>query len=165
LWKYRGHAMEADFSISLVALDPTKYGEQTYVETLRLPTSEGGLTLPFTVPFSIDAEITSNVVTITNSGSATAYPIYRIDGPVANPVLIESNTGRRMMFTVTLGAGRYIEIDTKLHTGTLDGQTQRQHIMSGQWLDLPHRSQDIIYLADTANPNALTTIRWRDAWQ
>lgn len=166
LWKYRGHAMEADYSFSVVAADPFKYGTVTYQESMRLPTSDGGLTLPTTVPFAIEAEITANTTTISNAGNAETYPVYRINGPVTNPVLIRTSDGARMEFTIDLGVGRWIEIDTKNHTVTLDGTTQRQHVMAGTWLTLPANStEEIMFLAATANPDAVATISWRDAWQ
>src|SRR5690606_4337523 len=58
------------WSVQLVATDPRKFAAPLSAST-RLPASSGGLTVPFTVPFSIDATMVSGQVSLHNPGNET----------------------------------------------------------------------------------------------
>lgn len=165
LFDYFNQPSEADWSINMIAPDPFKYGFDENSATLRLAQSTGGLTLPFTVPFTIEAESTTNITTVTNEGNVETYPVYTINGPIEDPVIYVPETGERMSFDIVLSPGRYLVVDTKNHTVTLDGTSQRQFIMQGDWITLPPGSTEIRLYTASSNPDGSVVITWRNAWQ
>lgn len=116
----------AEFSVQLVAPDPRKFGAPLSGST-ALPSSTGGLTVPFTVPFSIDAVTVSGQVSLTNPGNMTGPVSLRIDGPVTGPVVTHVGTGRALVFasSLVLGAGEFVTVDMERQEVLAQGQSSR----------------------------------------
>src|SRR5690606_39883567 len=117
------------------------------------------------LPFTIEAETTSNSALITNSGNAPTYPIITINGPIEDPVLYVPSTGERMAFDILLSPGRWLEIDTKNHKVTLDGTSQRQNLLQGDWITFPPGGTEIYLYTASTNPDGSVVVTWRDSWQ
>jgi hypothetical protein len=62
-----------------------------------------------------------------NGGNRNAYPVITVFGPVTNPVISESSSGRHIGLDLTLGVGEYVEIDTRRHRVTLNGMVSRRN--------------------------------------
>lgn len=65
-----------------------------------------------------------------NSGNHIAYPLITIFGPVTNPVISESSSGRHIGLSITLGNGEYVTIDTRRHRVTLNGMVSRRNTVT-----------------------------------
>lgn len=165
MFDYYQQPSEADWSISMIAADPFKYGTTEHFSEMRLGQSTNGLRLPLEVPFSIDAQTTPNSAIVTNSGNAIAYPVFTINGPISDPYIYIPSADKYMSFDITLGYGRWLTVDTRNHTVVLDGNSQRQFTMQGDWLTVPPGATEFRLYSATTEPDAVVSISWRDSWQ
>lgn len=103
-----------------------------------------------------------------NNGSSPAYPVLRLDGPVANPAVEQVNTGASITIDASLGEGEYLLIDTRtravLYMGT---SPRRTWLRSGaQWPTLQPGFNEFAYrgsaLPGSSGQPSLLTITWRD---
>lgn len=72
--------------------------------------SGGGFVFPLTFP-TVTLPPTRQQTQIMVGGDAPAYPIIRFEGPVSNPGFIANDW--RVDLNYTIGAGQYVEIDTR----------------------------------------------------
>lgn len=101
-----------EWSVQVVALDPRKRGQAVTAST-ALPSTTGGLSIPFEVPFSIDAVTVSGQCSLTNPGNTTGPMRLRIDGPIVAPVVTHVASGKSLVFasSLSLGAGEFLIVD------------------------------------------------------
>lgn len=123
----------AEWSVQLFAPDPRKFGAEL-TATTSLPSSTGGLTVPFTVPFTIDAVTASGQVSLTNPGNVTGPVRLRIDGPVVGPVVTHVGSGLALVFSTSLdlAAGEFVTVDLERHEVLAQGQTSRNGWVTGR---------------------------------
>lgn len=157
----------ASFSAPLWARDPRAYSTDLQTASTAFPSSSGGLTLPLTIPFSIDATTTgAGTLSLTNAGTLTAMPIFRIDGPVAQPQILNDDTGQAMHLDLTIAAGDWITIDTA--TGQVLGNGQpgapRRAQWWGDWFGLAPGPNNLRFIGDSGGAGAQLTASWRSAW-
>lgn len=126
----RPHPLSAVASVQLVAPDPRKMGVLLTANT-GLPSTSGGLTIPFTVPFTIGATQVTGQVSLTNPGNIAGPVRLRIDGPVTAPVVTHVGTGRSLVFasSLVLGWGEFVVVDMERHEVLAQGQASRN-----QWV-------------------------------
>lgn len=151
------------------ALDPLIYSggvSGLHTATTGLPSSSGGLIVPFTVPFIIGATVTAGRIQITNAGTAPTALQLRIDGPVQEPrVTLQTPTGpQTLRYHDTLLAGQWLDIDTKARTVLLNGAVSRRGLVSGDWPLLSPGTWELAFDAANFDADALLTVTWRDAW-
>lgn len=110
----------------------------------------------------------SGRLSVTNVGSADAYPVLRLDGPVANPAIEQVNTGAGIILDALLADGEYVVIDTRtravLYMGT---SPRRSWVRTGSaWPTLPPGTSTFAYrgtaLPGSPGQSSLLTITWRD---
>ncbi|MFJ2279219.1 phage distal tail protein [Streptomyces sp. NPDC087866] len=77
--------------------------------------STGGLTFPLMFPFVIEGDpaAVGRPGYIDVAGTAPTWPVLRVTGPCANPVITHVTSGRVLSVPVTLEAGQWVEIDTR----------------------------------------------------
>ncbi|TFD09827.1 hypothetical protein E3T26_14460 [Cryobacterium sp. TMT1-21] len=113
----------AQFSIQVVALDPRKLGA-TVTGSTRLPSTTGGLAIPYTIPYSINAAQVTGQISLRNTGNV-AGPIFgRIDGPCVGPVVTHGSQVLSLPL-LTLGAGEWLDIDFEKREVLANGQASR----------------------------------------
>lgn len=111
---------------------------------------------------------TSGRLTATNSGASPAYPMLRIDGPVANPSIEQVTTGATITLDATIQADEYLTIDTRTRAVLLMGSSpRRQWVRAGsQWPLLKPGTNTIAYrgaaLPGAPGQSSLLTVTWRD---
>lgn len=153
---------------AFVALDPTIYaGVETVTSPLVPPSFTGGLTIPLTVPFTVDGVMTGGSATLTNSGTKETGLLLRIDGPAVEPrVTLERADGviQTLRIGITLPAGQWLDIDTANRTVTLNGTTSRRGQTTGDFPILPSGAHTLIFRTTDANPASELTARFRSAW-
>ena len=120
------NALVRKFSVQVFAKDPRRLGDALTAST-GLPASSGGLTLPFTVPFSIDSTVESGQVSLVNPGNIDGPVTLRIDGPVVGPRITHVNSGRSLVFasSLDLGAGEFLIVDMQARQVLAQGQASR----------------------------------------
>jgi len=113
------------FSIPLIAHDARKYGAPSTVNVL-LPTAASGVTFPLG-PFGVTFGGTgaSGLVQVNNLGNFPATGVIDINGPCANPIIMNTTTGQSMGFSITLGSSDVLEIDLDMGSVILNGTGDR----------------------------------------
>ena len=117
-------------SVSLTAADSRKFGP-TQQEATPLPSATGGLTVPFTVPFTINSVVQTGQISMTNDGDLTGPVVARVDGPCSDFTIthVGSSGSRIFSLALPLAAGEWVEIDMENETVLAQGQSSRS-----QWV-------------------------------
>lgn len=155
------------WAIGLMADDPRKFATPLSAST-RLPASSGGLTVPFTVPFSIDATLISGQVNLNNPGNETGPVILRVDGPCHGPSITHVASGLTLVFSASLvlGAGEWLTIDTEARTVMANDQSSRSgYITSRGWFGFVPGDNTFAFTATSFDSDALLTISATPAWK
>jgi hypothetical protein len=111
---------------------------------------------------------TSGRLTAVNGGASSAYPVLRIDGPVANPAVEQVTTGGALTLDATLQAGEYLLLDTRTRAVLLMGTSPRRTwVRAGSvWPVLQPGANEIAYrgsaLPGSTGQASLLTVTWRD---
>nr|WP_238355934.1 phage tail domain-containing protein [Kribbella sandramycini] len=155
----------ATFSIGLVAPDPLTYSATQHVESAGLPVTTGGLSVPFTVPFSVNAVTVSGVVAVDNVGKAAVAPRVIFYGPVERPKITHLGTGESLQLNMDLASGEWLDLDLDRHTAMLNGVSSRRGYVSGQWFELAPGNNLLAFNSPTYSAGAEAQIVWRDAWK
>jgi len=147
-------------------LDPHIYSGTEHSVSLMLPLATGGLTVPFTVPFAIEASVSSGSASITNAGTAATGLLLTITGPVAQPrVSLQPSGGdaKLLRYMDTVAAGETLVIDTMARTAYLNGVSRRGR-MAGEWFLLEPGTSELSFNAASYSATATLVATWRDAW-
>lgn len=76
-----------------------------------------GFTVPITTPLVFPDSVPIGSATIVNGGTVDSYPVIRVYGPCADPVVENQTVGRELAFDgLTVNAGEYVELDTRART-------------------------------------------------
>ncbi|WP_406338283.1 phage tail family protein [Streptomyces sp. NBC_01620] len=111
---------------------------------------------------------TSGRLTATNVGASPAYPVLRLDGPVANPSIEQVTTGGGITLDGTLQPGEFLTIDTRTRAVLLMGTSPRRSwVRAGSTWPLLEPGENEIAYRGAALPGApgqtsLLTVTWRD---
>ncbi|MFJ8144691.1 phage distal tail protein [Streptomyces sp. NPDC096048] len=117
---------------------------------------------------SYGAQGTSGRVTALNEGAADAYPVLRLDGPIATPAIEQVTTGGILALDATVQANEYLIIDTRSRAVLLMGTSPRRTwVRAGStWPVLKPGTNEIAYrggaLPGATDQSSLLTITWRD---
>jgi len=149
-----------DWSVQFVAVDPRKFGTPITAST-GLPSSSGGLTIPYVIPYTISGVQTSGQVSIFNPGNETGPVVMRLDGPCVGPIITHVGSGLSLVFaaSLTLGAGEWLDIVMEDHSVLANGgPTRAQFITSRQWSGLEPGSNTWSFTAASYSAGALLTV-------
>ncbi|MFF8447869.1 phage distal tail protein [Streptomyces leeuwenhoekii] len=114
------------------------------------------------------AQGTSGRLTAVNEGAADAYPVLRLDGPVANPSIEQVTTGGALVLDATLQPDEHLLIDTRSRAVLLMGSSPRRAwVRAGSvWPTLQPGTNEIAYrgsaLPGAPGQSSLLTVTWRD---
>lgn len=157
----------ASWSIQVVATDPRKFGD-TLMGSTGLPSTTGGLTVPFTVPFDIPAVTVSGQVSLVNAGNTQGPVTLRVDGPCTGPIISHVSSGAQLVFSssLVLGAGEWLDIDLEAHAVLANGQASRSGwVTSRGWFGFDPGNNTFSFAASAPDPAALLTVSAVSAWQ
>lgn len=157
-----------DAALEIYCADPYLYGldEQSVSTTAYSPAA--GRTYPLVFPRAYGSAGTSGRVTAVNNGAATAFPVLRLDGPVANPSIEQVTTGSTLTLDASLQVGEFLLIDTRSRAVLLMGTSPRRSWVRGgsTWPLLKPGSNEIAYrgsaLPGAPGQSSLLTVTWRD---
>ena len=111
---------------------------------------------------------TSGRLTAVNDGASPAYPVLRLDGPVANPAIEQVTTGGILVLDASLQDGEYLIIDTRTRAVLLMGSSPRRAwVRAGStWPLLEPGPNELAFrgsaLPGDAGQPSLLTVTWRD---
>lgn len=158
---------DVSWSFQVGSDDWRKFGDDLTASTL-LPSSTGGLTVPFTIPFTINASQVTGQVSLTNPGNETGPVRLRVDGPCTGPVITHVGSGRALVFssTLVLGVGEWIDIDMDAQTVLANGQSSRAgYITSRGWFGFEPGPNTFSFTAQGYDPVSKLTVTATPAWQ
>ncbi|AGM09049.1 phage distal tail protein [Amycolatopsis keratiniphila] len=155
-----------EFSVQVTAPDPLRYSAELRVATCPLPSAAGGLKFPLTFPLDFGTGATGGRLSLENTGTVAAWPTWKIGGPCADPVIINTQTGEELAFQIQLAAGEVLVVDTDARTVLLQGLASRRSVMlpHSRWFPLGRGGIDIAFRAAAYDPATRLTAEWRDAW-
>lgn len=120
-------------------------------------------------PYTYGSTGSSGRIQAVNSGTAPTWPVLRIDGPVATPLIEQTNTGSGLTIDATLQAGEVLIIDTRSRAVLFMGDSSRRSwVRAGStWPLLLPGTNELVYRGSTLpgapdQPSVLT-VTWRDA--
>lgn len=157
-----------DAALELYCADPYLYGLDEHSASTTAYSPAAGRTYPLVHPRTYGSAGTSGRVTAVNNGASPAYPVLRLDGPVANPAIEQVNTGSLLVLDATLQAGEYLLIDTRSRAVLLMGSSPRRSwVRAGSaWPLLQPGSNELAYrgsaLPGAPGQTSLLTVTWRD---
>lgn len=117
--------MISEYSISLLAPDPRKYGTAAVAGTISAAVSGGGLAPPWTPPITIPASGASWQTTLTNAGIYDSPPVITIRGPGSGISILNYTTSQAIVFDLVFGPDDYLVIDVRAGTALLNGTAPR----------------------------------------
>lgn len=140
--------------------------------TILADISDGaGLAWPITFPISWAATAAAGAQTVNNAGTAPAYFVARLYGPCTGPSLLNVTTGEAITFTsdLVLGAGDYVEIDTREHTANAESLADASRLnyldfAASTWWRLAPGNQELRFSAASVSTGAQVVIIYRPAW-
>jgi hypothetical protein len=165
---------EIKWSFQWAAPDPRKVSTYWQQPITGLPTQgTGGLDIdPDFLDFGSPG--TSGFAQVGNIGTATAYPLFRIRGPVTNPVVFEPSTGSMLKYTGTVGETDelWINCDVESQRGYpghgvyLNNANRRGALaITGAWPSVrPDRTGLYQFFAADYNAYASMQVWFRSAW-
>jgi hypothetical protein len=155
------------WSVQSVAPDPRKYDTPEHGDTL-LPVTSGGLTIPLTVPISINSVTQTGQVNLTNTGNIPGPVTVRIDGPVTAPMVTHTGGGKASVFStnLVLQPGEWVDIDMQTRQVLANGQASRAGWVTRRgWCAFEPGPNTWSFTASTHNPTAKLTVTATSAWQ
>jgi len=159
-----------DYSITITAPDPLKYGARSFATTgLSSDTPGAGLLYPLAYPidYGIPPGVTPGAVRVANAGTTQYWPTLRIDGAATNPVATMVETGAWVRYGAVLTSGQWLDIDLANRRVLLQGQVSVRHNVTfgGDWLSVQPGGGSITWTADVADSAAQLSVWGREgAW-
>ncbi|MFF3976967.1 phage distal tail protein [Streptomyces sp. NPDC001828] len=156
--------------IEVLTADQLFYADRQDQLVLPLRTVVGGgFTAPVVAPIVVtpapgDA---ARPGWITVEGTASTWPVLRIDGPCANPVITHVETGHALRLDTVIGRDDWVEIDTRPTWRSVLRRDGGSVPLTGGRLDvfsLPPGRSEIRWQATDPSNQARLTVTWRPAW-
>lgn len=105
--------------------------------------------------------------TASNGGSALVFPTVRVTGPITNPVVANSTTGRQFKLSATIPAGQWVDVDMVNRTVLRDnGANWRQYVDASvsTWWWLRPGSNTVALSGSSTSGATRMDVTWRDGW-
>jgi hypothetical protein len=154
------------FTLEVVAPDMLRYATTDLSFHIGLPVTSSGYVYPLTYPYNYGGVGNIGDRVLGNAGDMASPASIRIAGPVENPVVRCDTTGEQLTLAITLGASDWLDIDCREHTVVLNGESSRRSavVAGSRWPQVPPGASLWQFRADTYEPDALCTVRYRSAY-
>ena len=157
------------FQLQVQAPDPFRYSLEPFEAWTGLPQQSGGLTWATTWPAVWDGAQTSGTLSVENEGNFTAYPTYRVYGPLDDLLLSLPTTGEQLGVDLaadgeSLSEGEWLEIDMRRQSVKLMGTASRRRSVRGQFFGLPPGLHGVLFTSTTYNPTAHAELVGFSTW-
>ncbi|MET8848046.1 hypothetical protein [Amycolatopsis sp. NPDC004625] len=128
--------------------------------------SPGGLDYTAGTPGGLDwgTSGTGGVLALSNTGTATSFPVFTVTGPVTNPTLTNPATGDVIAYTGLVDVGQALVIDTSPFSRSvaLNGVDRSGFLASAQWIEISPGSQASVQFSGTGAGSVTAT--WQYAY-
>jgi hypothetical protein len=158
--------VSVELTFQFVAADPRKFAASLTTAT-NLPSSSGGLTVPFTVPVVITSTVVTGQCSLTNPGNATGLVSLRVDGPVTGPVITHVGSGASLVFasSYTLPGGNWLTINMDAHTVLENDQADRSTFVTSRgFAGFEPGPNTWTFAASSYSVSSLLTVTATPAW-
>jgi phage-related protein len=138
---------ERDFQVSLRASSPFFLGYIEHFAPIAVPTSPAS-------------------TTITNLGNFGARPRFIIAGPITNPMIVNTTTGKQMLFNGTIAAGQVWTVDTRKMTVVDQAGVNKFSALdvTSDWIDLQSGPNTIQISGTGLAGGTSVQVYWSDTW-
>lgn len=161
-YRQRGHS--SDFFIQLTAGDPLFYstdGGDTHTATVNLQAQTGGYVTPYNLP--VDWAEGAQPSTVTNSGTASIYPVIELHDEAHNPRITNTTTGETFGLNISMQDGDVVRIDMGNRTVTLNGSNiMGNRTSDSSWWALNPGDNSIVLVSSTSDDNVYAELTWRN---
>lgn len=125
----------------------------------------GGLSLPFSLPFSFVGGVDGSA-SVTNSGDIATYPTIRFNGPLTNPRLYNDENGLFIQLNTTIDIGDYIIIDTLKKTVLENGSVNKLSTMTenSRWLYISPGENTLSLTSGNSGDTGTAVVSFSDAY-
>ncbi len=107
----------------------------------------------------------SGAIPLTSGGNAQSPVTIRIDGPVTNPTVSHTPSGRTLTFIIALGTGSYLTADSGTREILVNGEAPINGVVADrQWVYAQPGQNVFRFGAKGASDGALLTVRFREAY-
>ena len=169
--RYAGRGPRKTFLLPLVAADPRIYSQAVNTQT---GTAIVQLGAAFDWVFDVNFGGGTGAIrelAVSNAGNFPTPPVVRIEGPISNPVIANSQTGEQLSLTanggLSLAAGQWVDVDMLARTVTRnDGTNEYDKVAfpGSTWWYLNAGSTIITLNGAGSTGSTKLTATWRDAW-
>lgn len=155
-------------AVEIYCADPYLYGVEEQSASTAAYSPAAGRTYPMVHPRAYGSAGTAGRLNAVNAGSSPAYPVLRLDGPVANPSVEQVTTGSSLVIDATIQDGEYLLIDTRTRAVLFMGTSPRRSWVRGgsTWPLLLPGNNELAYrgaaLPGAPGQTSLLTVTWRD---
>jgi hypothetical protein len=154
---------------AFVATDPFIYTADVDEVQVGLPSFEGGLEVPLTVPFTVPGVMVNGRAELENVGTAEVGLQLRVDGPVSQPrvgLVRADGISQVLRCLFDVAPGQWVEIDTRARSVLLNGlpQASRRGQVTGEFPLLPPGVSTVRFGAAEHNDTAVLTVGFRSGW-
>ncbi|UOQ93418.1 phage tail family protein [Halobacillus shinanisalinarum] len=156
------------FLVNFLAPDP--YWKDPEETSRALRAYQGGLTLPFTLPFELS--VTGDTTTLDNQGDEPTPVQIDIQGPVTNPRITNKTTGQFIQMNQSISADEILHLDTSPRAIRAELYREGYAIRkvlgwrdpeSDFWLLEPGENE-IQFIADAGGNNAAVAVSWQNRY-
>lgn len=150
----------------MFAEDPRIYTNDLDSTTITYG-GDTGVGFAFSFGFSLDfgGGSTPGGGNVTNNGNRPAPVEFVITGPVSNPVITNTTTGKTLRFVVDLASLETLTINTNHRTVYLNGNVNRRNVLTtAEWIFLDPGTNFISYGGLTGTGSTLE-VNFRSAWR
>lgn len=143
-----------DFRVEFEAENPYFLENAAQSFSVGLPV-KGGFPVAGPLPFPLGAR-TGGKFTINNSGDATSYARFVINGPVVNPEVRNATTGKAFRISTTIPDGSYVEVYRKQQGvfAFLNGNQNYRSFLKGEFFPIIEGNNLIKWNATTFEADA-----------
>ncbi len=126
------------FTVDMIAPDPRRYGPWQTLGPVGLPVREGGLTFPRPFPWSFGAVAGGGALIVSNTGTISANPVFRVTGGGMSRLLVtDLTTGDRLLLDRPVPVGAEVRFDCAARRAWADGQEVTRWLLHRQWVEIP----------------------------
>lgn len=161
------------FSVGLMSLSPYLYGLDLVSDVTRLPSSSGGMLVPYRFEeagvslssWTWSENIVSGNIALSNVGTGPSPVMIRIDGPVVNPQVSHVGSGHVIAFAMSLGSGHYVTMNGVTHEILVDGtDPARGRVTRREWSQAEPGMNDWGFGASEYSDTAHMTVSFYPAY-
>lgn len=153
----------AEFMIDLYAPEYFLRSQITQSTSVSRAVGGGGI-IPIIIPAVLGASV-GGLATINNQGTAEAFPLLYLSGPLTNPIIQNNTINRYIQLMMTINTGEQVIIDMRDKTIMNGFQSVLGQKTSGsQFWWLTQGNNNISVLTDSSSDTGSVQVQWQNSY-